>query len=141
MTLFQGIVLTPLTFMPSNTMPSASKPREVSLAATICISEMDESSTISRTQSPTYVPSSHTTSPNLLLFSEPQLQYPPSSPCTIANALEMEANINAITLWGIATSLVSTIRVREEHHIKEKRCLKEQIAQLKACIEAHKENF
>jgi hypothetical protein len=53
----------------------------------------------------------------------------------------MEANIDAITLQRITTSLVSTIRVREECHIKEKRHLKECIARLKAQIEAHEDNF
>jgi hypothetical protein len=53
----------------------------------------------------------------------------------------VEANINVITLYGIAISLVSTIRVREECHIEEKRHLKECIAQLKAQIKAHKDNF
>jgi hypothetical protein len=53
----------------------------------------------------------------------------------------MDANINAITLQGIAASLVSTIRVREQCHINEKRFFKEKIACLKACIKAHEENF
>jgi hypothetical protein len=53
----------------------------------------------------------------------------------------MDANINAIILWGIATSLVSTIRVREQHHIDKKRYLKEKIACLEAHVKAHKENF
>jgi hypothetical protein len=53
----------------------------------------------------------------------------------------MDTNINAITLWGIATSLVSTIRVREQCHINEKRYLKEKIAHLEAHIKAYEENF
>jgi hypothetical protein len=44
-------------------------------------------------------------------------------------------------LRGITTSLVGTIRAREECHIEEKRHLKEQITQLKAWIEAHEDNF
>jgi hypothetical protein len=38
-------------------------------------------------------------------------------------------------------ALVSTIRVREQCHIEEKRYFKEKIAQLEACIEAYEDNF
>jgi hypothetical protein len=84
-------------------------------------------------------------SPNPLPFPEPQHQEPAleclGSPHSVITVLTLEANINAITLWGIMTSLVSTIRVREEHHIEEKRHLKEHIAWLEAWIKAHEDNF
>jgi hypothetical protein len=107
---------------------------------------MDESPITSWAQSPIYIPSSHSTSPDPLLFPEPQTQEDPliewlGSPCSVTTALAIDANINAITLQGIATSLVGTIRVREQHHIDEKRYFKEKIAHLEARIEAHEENF
>ena len=68
MSLFQGIILTPLMFTPSNTPTFVRRSNEESLVHITApsMSEIDHMSTTSQAELPTYIPSSHMPSPNPL---------------------------------------------------------------------------
>ena len=142
MSLFQGIVLTPLTFTPSNTPSSVTRPSEGSPAHITApsMSEIDHMSTTSRAESPTYVPSSRTPSPKPLPCPEPAT-IDPISPHSALNQLRRNKDINSATLQGICKSLVVTIRMREDCHNQEKEHMLEHIKCLENCLEEHEETI
>ena len=117
---FQGVVLTPLTFTPSNTLTSVRRSREVSLAdiTVPSMSEIDAISTTSRAESPTYVPSSRSPSP-IPVPSRHTVADNPISPRSAANILDSGTYLDPDTLQGIAKALLKTIKQRETNHTAE----------------------
>ena len=103
------------------------------------MSEIDHMSTTSQAESPTYILSSHTLSPEPLPIPEPIINL--ISPCSALNQLQRGEDINSVTLHGICKSLVITIRTREDHHNQEKEQLLEQIKQLEGHLKEHKETI
>ena len=127
--------------MPSNTPTSARRPNKESSASITApsMSEIDAISTTSWAESPTYVPSLCTLSPQPLPVLKPIID--PISPRSIINQLHREKDIDLVTLRGICKSLVVTIRTREDRHNQEKKHFLERIKWLENCLAKHKETI
>ena len=139
---FQGVVLTPLTFTPSNTPTSAKKSNKESLASITVpsMSKIDAMSTTSRAQSPTYIPSSRSPSP-IPVPSRHTVTNNPISPRSAANILDSGTYLNPDTLQGIAKALLKTIKQRESNHAAEVQELNAQIARLEDLVKTHTDTF
>ena len=142
MSSFQGIVLTALTFTPSNTPTFARRSNEESTAHITApsMSEIDAMSTTSQAESPTYVPSSRSRSP-IPIPSRHTVADNPISPRSAANILDSGTYLDPDTLQGITKALLKTIKQQETNHVAEVRELNARIARLEDLVKTHTDTF